>query len=42
MNRHTDRQMDRETAYNIELRMNQDALYPIRIKKSKENLSFTI
>ena len=42
MNRHTDRQMDRETAYNIELRINWDALSPIRIKKSKENVSFTI
>ena len=42
MNRHTDREMDKETAYNIELRINWDAQSPLRIKKLKVNVSFTI
>ena len=42
MNRHTDRQMDRETTYIIELSLNWVALTSIRIKQPKENILFTL
>ena len=42
MNRQTDRQIDRETTFIIELSLNWVALIPIRMKQSKENILLTM